>query len=334
MTTEQIKNEINSDKYDFLRTNPHLGNNIILLTVGGSHAYGTDVEGSDIDVRGIAVERKQELLGLSNFEQFENRSTDTTIYALRKIVSLLLNSNPNVIEMLGTKDEHYFILNPEGEMLKNNIDLFLSKRAVHSFGGYATAQLRRLQNALARDSYPQAEKEKHILNSILNQMEHLKANYHSFTNEQINVYLDDTDREGYEQEIFMDINLSHYPLRDFKSIYSEMHNIVKDYGKLNHRNNKKSEDSLYKHAMHLVRLLGMGTEILEGKGVNTYREHDRGLLLDIRNGQYSYEDIFTMVDELKKKFKYAADNTDLPSKPSYNKINELIVAIHEMRLGL
>lgn len=333
MTTEQIKNEINSDKYDFLRTNPHLGNNIILLTVGGSHAYGTDVEGSDIDVRGIAVERKQELLGLSNFEQFENRETDTTIYALRKIVSLLLNSNPNVIEMLGTKDEHYFILNPEGEMLKNNIDLFLSKRAVHSFGGYATAQLRRLQNALARDSYPQAEKEKHILNSILNQMEHLKANYHSFTNEQINVYLDDTDREGYEQEIFMDINLSHYPLRDFKSIYSEMHNVVKDYGKLNHRNNKKSEDSLYKHAMHLVRLLRTGTEILEGNGVNTYREHDRDLLLDIRNGKYSYEDIFVMVDELEKKFKYAADNTELPSKPKYNKVNDLVVAIHEMRLG-
>lgn len=333
MTTDQIKKEINSDKYNFLRTNPHLGDNIILLTVGGSHAYGTNIEGSDVDLRGIAIERKQELLGLSSFEQFENRDTDTTIYALRKVVSLMLNSNPNVIEMLGVKPEHLFILTKEGQMLIDNIDLFLSKKVIHSFGGYATAQLRRLQNALARDSYPQAEKERHILNSILNQMEHLKANYHSFTNEQINIYLDDTDREGYEQEIYMDINLSHYPLRDFKDIYSEMHNVVKDYGKLNHRNNKKSEDSLYKHAMHLVRLLRTGTEILEGNGVNTYREHDRDLLLDIRNGKYSYEDIFIMVDELEKKFKYAADNTELPSKPKYNKVNDLVVAIHEMRLG-
>lgn len=333
MTTDQIKKEINSEKYDFLRTNSHLGDNIILLTVGGSHAYGTHIDTSDIDLRGIALEQKSELLGLDRFEQFENRNTDTTIYALRKVVSLMLNSNPNVIEMLGVKPEHLFILTKEGRMLIDNIDLFLSKKAIHSFGGYATAQLRRLQNALARDSYPQAEKERHILNSILNQMEHLKANYHSFTNEQINIYLDDTDREGYEQEIYMDINLSHYPLRDFKDIYSEMHNVVKDYGKLNHRNNKKSEDSLYKHAMHLVRLLRTGTEILEGNGVNTYREHDRDLLLDIRNGKYSYEDIFVMVDELEKKFKYAADNTELPSKPKYNKVNDLVVAIHEMRLG-
>jgi len=29
----------------------------------------------------------------------------------------------------------------------------LSKKAIHSFGNYATAQLRRLKNALARDSY-------------------------------------------------------------------------------------------------------------------------------------------------------------------------------------
>lgn len=330
-TIDQIKTKIKSEEYDFLRTNPNLKDNIILLTVGGSHAYGTDTETSDIDIRGITLERKSEVLGLDRFEQFENKDTDTTIYALRKVVGLMLNCNPNVIEMLGVKPEHLFVLTLEGLMLIDNIDLFLSKRAIHSFGGYATSQLRRLQNALARDSYPQPEKEKHILNSILNQMEHLKSNYHSFTNEQINLYLDDTDREDYEQEIYMDINLSHYPLRDFKDIYSEMHNVVKDYEKLNHRNNKKSDESLYKHAMHLIRLLRMGTEVLEGKGVNTYREKDRDSLLDIRNGKHSYEEIFTMVDDLEKKFQYAADNTSLPTKPNYNKVNELVVSIYEGR---
>ena len=79
----QIKNKINSTEYDFLRTNHHLGNNIILLTVGGSYAYGTNTENSDLDIRGIAIERKQEILGLSNFEQFIDKATDTTIYALK-----------------------------------------------------------------------------------------------------------------------------------------------------------------------------------------------------------------------------------------------------------
>ncbi len=338
MNTEQIKQKIQSNEYDFLRNNKHLGDNIILLTTGGSHAYGTNVEGSDLDLRGITLERENEILGLSNFEQFENHATDTTIYGLKKIVGLLLNTNPNVVEMLGTKDEHIFILSKEGKLLKDNIDLFLSKKAMHSFGGYATAQLRRLQNALARDNYPQVEKEKHILSSINNQMKHLQENYTKFTNEDIRLYIDETDRDDYEEEIYIDIRLTHYPLRDFKSIYSEMHNVVKDYSKLNHRNKKKSDEGLNKHAMHLVRLLIMGSEILEGKGVNTYREHDKEELLEIRNGKYQkddgtfYSEFFVMVDMLEDRLKYAADNSPLPSKPNFNKVEELVMEIYRERL--
>ena len=86
-----------------------------------------------------------------------------------------------------------------------------------------------------------------------------------------------------------------------------MSNVVKDYGKLNHRNKKKDDLHLNKHAMHLVRLLIMGIEILEGKGINTYREKDREQLLEIRNGKYQkedgsfYKEFFDMVDCLEKK---------------------------------
>ena len=38
MTIEQIKEKLKSAEYDFLRTNENLGSNIILLTLGGSHA--------------------------------------------------------------------------------------------------------------------------------------------------------------------------------------------------------------------------------------------------------------------------------------------------------
>lgn len=44
--------------------------------------------------------------------------------------------------------------------------MFLSKRIIDTFGNYAAAQLRRLENALARDHYPQNEKEKHIFNTL------------------------------------------------------------------------------------------------------------------------------------------------------------------------
>jgi len=95
-----IKELINSSQYNFLRESEHLGKNIMLLTLGGSHAYGTNVEGSDVDVRGIAFNKPKEILGLSNFEQFINNETDTTIYSFRKVVSLMLNVNPNTIHCL------------------------------------------------------------------------------------------------------------------------------------------------------------------------------------------------------------------------------------------
>lgn len=329
MKTIEIKNKIKSKEYDFLRSNEHLGKNIILLTTGGSHSYGTNVETSDLDIRGIAIERPKEIIGLSSFEQFENKKTDTTIYGLQKVIKLMLNCNPNVIEMLGTKDEHLFICNKYGKLLRDNVNLFLSKKAIHSFGGYATAQLRRLQNALARDSYPQKEKEEHILKSIKNQMMSLEDRYKKLTKEDLKLYIDKSKKEDLEKEIFLNVKLKQYPLRDFKNIYSEMHNIIKDYGKLNHRNSKKDILHLNKHALHLIRLLKMGTEILEGKGINTYREKDRNLLLDIRNGKYTYNEIFKMVDKLEKDFKYASDNSNLPNKPNYNKVEELVMTINK-----
>jgi predicted nucleotidyltransferase len=213
-------------------------------------------------------------------------------------------------------------------MLRDNAGLFLSKKAIQSFGNYATAQLRRLQNALARDSYPQNEKEQHILNSISGQMDHLKRTYTQFTNQEINLYIDNSSKEDMDTEIFVDINLQHYPLRDLKSIYSDMDNIVRDYSKLNHRNSKKDELHLNKHAMHLIRLLVTGTEILEGKGINTYREKERELFLDIRKGKYAYHEIFEMVNEYEKQFKAAAENTSLPDAPDYKRVEELMLEIY------
>ena len=96
--------------YAFLTESPLLGNNILLLTLGGSHAYGTNVETSDIDVRGITYNPVDSLLGNKVFEQYEDETTDTVVYGLNKMFRLLLECNPNTIEQLGSKPEHYIIL--------------------------------------------------------------------------------------------------------------------------------------------------------------------------------------------------------------------------------
>lgn len=72
--------------YAFLTESPLLGNNILLLTLGGSHAYGTNVETSDIDVRGITYNPVDSLLGNRVFEQYEDEATDTVVYGLNKML--------------------------------------------------------------------------------------------------------------------------------------------------------------------------------------------------------------------------------------------------------
>ncbi len=253
-----MQNLIYTKEYQFLHTHPNLKDNIIFLAVGGSHAYGTNVETSDIDLRGVCHNTTESLIGLSPFEQVIDNKTDTTIYAFNKFVKLLTNCNPNVIELLGCNPEHYLMMSESGKELINNRKMFLSKKAISSFGGYARQQLRRLQNGI---------------------------------------------------------------ITKYKS-----------HGDIT------SPEKLHKHAMHLVRLYLMVFDILEKEEIITYRKDNISLLMKIRNGEYYKEDgtyhqeFFDMIEEYEKRLDYAAKNTNLPSKPNFKSIEEMVMGINLSKL--
>ena len=335
MTINEIKSLIQTPEYDFLRSNEHLGSSIILLTLGGSHAYGTNVECSDVDIRGCALNTKEEILTNKNFEQFVNDATDTTVYSFNKLISLLTNVNPNTIELLGNKPEHYLYLSPIGKELIDNRHLFLSKKCIYSFGGYANQQLRRLDNKANR-LVSQSEQEHHIFKSIEHASVTIRERYFTMDDDAIRLYIDKSDREEYDTEIFMDVNLTHYPLRDYKSMWSDMNNIVKEYSKIGKRNQNAIEhNKLTKHMMHLVRLYLMCFDILNDGEIVTYRDKDHDFLMDIRNGKYLDDnkqpipEFFELVDELEAKLDKAKQITELPDNPNYKKINEFVASVNE-----
>lgn len=340
MTISQIKDLVASKDYDFLRTDPHLGDRIMFLTLGGSHAYGTNVETSDVDIRGCAMNNASEIVGLSNFEQFVNTTTDTTVYAFNKLITLLLNCNPNTIEMLGCRPEHYIYMTDAGKELIDNHKLFLSKRAIYSFGGYANQQLNRLESALARDRLAQAQKEEHIRRSMENSVKSFESRYTNFEAGSIKLYTDVSPRAELDREIFADISLTHFPARQFNSMMNDLHNVLGTYEKLNHRNHKKDDAHLNKHAMHLVRLYLMCIDILEKEEIVTYREADHDLLMSIRNGTYQNEDhtykheFFELIDDLKKRLDYAKENTSLPAHPNMKEVESFVMEVNKRALGI
>lgn len=333
MTLDEIKKRIQEPDYDFLRNDKHLGSNIVMIGLGGSYAYGTNVPESDLDIRGCAINTREEILTGKFFEQVTNETTDTTIYSLTKLVKLLSDCNPNTIEMLGLLPEHYLYLSPVGQSLIDNRKMFLSRKAVNSFGGYANQQLRRLDNKSAR-VLSQEQRELHILNSVKNALTSFEDRYSSFESGSIKLYVDKSANEELDTEIFMDVNLTHYPLRDYRAMQADMTNIVRDYEKVGRRNARAIEHGkLAKHMMHLVRLYLMAFDILEKEEIITYRpEHD--FLMEVRAGKFldnnqPTSDFFDMVDSFEKRLQYAKENTGLPKTPNNKLINEFIISVNQ-----
>lgn len=335
MTLEEVKNTIKTGT-DYKEHIWNYGYTPILVTVSGSWAYGTNKPDSDIDARGIFLDPVNSILGLSNFEQHEVHDTDKELdivmYGLRKFIKLALENNPNVIELLSPQERNIVYASDIGKELIENRYLFLSKRAAMTFGGYAKAQLDRIENAMARDRYDQEMVERHMLHSILGMIESMNTRYKELPEGGLELEIIDSDKSELNKEIVVNCNLHHYPLRDFKSIWSDMQNVVKDYSKLNGRNRKKDIPHLCKHMMHLVRAMLMGLDILNKGEIITYREDDIDLLLSIRNGDYvnggKPTDSFNrLYKSLWREFEIAIERTNLPDKPNFHAVEQMVMNI-------
>ena len=315
----QLGKPFNEEDYRFLDTTPEL-HTPVLVGLGGSHAYGTNVPTSDLDIRGIAMHSAEDILLGTGFEQVCNEPTDTTIYSLKKVVSLLANCNPNVIEMLGLKPEHYLYTNEIGKELLKNKDMFLSMKCVGSFMGYANQQMYRLQQK-SLVALSEAQLNEHIVKTLSNMRSTLAEQYDM---QGVDVRLKDG-------KIVFDLQITDYPAENLPAVLGTLNKTIQDYNKNGQRNEKAmAHGKIAKHSMHLLRLYMMCEDILLKGEINTYREKEHDLLMDIRNGKYLGEDgrpvkeFFDMVHDYEARLEYAKEHSVLPARPDTKRIDAFL----------
>lgn len=307
-----------------------LEENVCASFITGSTSYGLTIETSDEDIKSIVVLPKKHLFQLGQeWETSVFHDPDTEFHSLKKFMSLANTQNPTVLEMLFTREEFIKKIDPIGLALRENAELFLSKNVYYSFGGYARQQLYRIKAGL--DKLTQDDKIKHLKETVENILRTFDERF-SVMNTGSFKLNDILQSEDEKLEFDMSIHFDSINIQHLSAMVTEVNNAQKSAFKMGTRNKKKA-GKLEKHAMHLIRLLITGIEVLEQGKINVYRESDREFLLDVRNGKYSWEEIFEIVRELEEKLKIAYEKTKLLILTDSKKINSLYTELMLGKLG-
>ena len=123
------------------------------LCVIGSRLYGTDSEGSDLDIRGFNFMHKEFLLGVKKFEQHQNltEKDDVVVWSAEKFVKMLLNGSTVAFEMLFCPDSLIIKKSKFADILTRNTNVFISARVIKSILGYAQNEWRKVLGIVTRD---------------------------------------------------------------------------------------------------------------------------------------------------------------------------------------
>jgi len=297
----------------------------IFLTRHGSQAYGTSTPTSDLDVKGICVPPKEYMLGFHKvFEQAEVKGDpDMVIYDIRKFFKLASDCNPNIIEVLFTSPEDWFHTTPSFQKLWANRHLFLSRKARHTFSGYAMSQLKRIHthkrwllnpptHKPAREEYGLSDQHKAVSRDEMGAFDKLIEDGYTVDEHAMRVL---QKEKAYQNAL---------------TEYTQYENWKKT------RNEKRAATEAEfgydtKHAMHLVRLLRMCREILV-EGVVHVKRPDADELRAIRNGAWTYSELMLWAEQQDKDLDQLYAQSPLPHSSDRDKLDQLCIEIIEEML--
>lgn len=127
----------------------------VLIGYRGSIAHGMYVPQSspdsidDKDVMSIVIPGIDNYFGLKTWakkgtKEIVQDEWDIVVYELKKYLTLMIKSNPNVLSLLWLTECDYILVTDIGKLLIEKRGLFVSKQAYHSFVGYAHGQAHRM----------------------------------------------------------------------------------------------------------------------------------------------------------------------------------------------
>jgi uncharacterized protein len=348
---------------------PWIKDRTILYTRAGSRAYGTHTDASDHDYKGVCIPPEEYRLGfLKRFEQAEFNPHDdgeAVIYDIQKFFKLAADANPNILECVYVEDEDVLEIDDCGRLLRENRDLFLSKKALYTYRGYAMAQLKRidthrkwLQNppdhqptrqefGIEREHGISGEQISAALTSIKNKIASWEIDYGEldeatkiYINEQIMAYLSDiTFEQKFESAArILGFNDNFIEYLDKERQYKQALAYYNQYNewKLNRNPKRAAIEAQFgadmKNAGHLYRLILTCREILT-EGKIYVKRPDAAELLAVRNGKYSYDEIVAWAKQQDEELIQIAQTSTLPNAPDRNKLDELCIEIIKMKKG-
>lgn len=332
-------------------------NNLILLEcISGSKAYGLDTAKSDTDIKGVFLLPIRQFYGLNYIKQINNETNDFAFYELRRFMELLSVNNPNILELLNTPDDCVIKKHP---ILSNiNTDKILSKKCKDTFGKFALSQIKKAKGLNKKILNPLPKERKTPLDfcyvnnyagSIslaqflknnswkqsacgLVKIPHMKDIYGLYYSEDIeyngiiknynsNELILSSIPKNQKLVKLLYFNQNGYSsyCKDYKEYWEWVKNRNEDRY-LNTLNHNKNYDS--KNIMHTFRLLNMAIEIAQDNTINVYRK-DREFLLDIKSGQYEYEELLKMANKKYEEMEDAFNKSDLPAEPDISYIEHL-----------
>lgn len=363
-----------------------------LLVVAGSRAFGVHHPDSDVDVKGVAVPPAAWLHGcMRQFEQataaediaafgadlgaderdvVARTKLEGTVFDLRKFMRLAAEANPNILEVLFCRDEEVRLVTAVGQRLRAGRALFLSARARHTFAGYATAQLKRIETHRRWLLHPPAHEpvraafdlpERTVIpaDQLAAASAAIRARVEAWDVDlgglaeperldllgriatlvaELRITQDDRWRAG-ARAIGIDENF--LLLLDRERRYKAARTEWEQYRHWKeHRNASRAEGEArfgydVKHGAHLYRLLKMCREILLTGEVHVWRGHlDAETIHAIRRGDWSYDRLVGWAKDADAELGeiYAARRYVVPDTPDREAVDALCVELVEAAL--